>query len=344
MNNYIGLNKLMPLDRPVYFCGYSLLATVLKLYGIDFLGDVLGTEWGFRYDRYLGGGIGEEYEKWKAQYSFSTEISSVKKLLNIIYGIKIEHYLAKTYDDILLKISSLLAHGTLCIVSCDPFSLPYFLEYNKFHPESPHYILVYKIDPYAKIVFYYDAYRSFIEGAEHTISFERFHEFFKPENNLFHLDYSIQFVTVPANYATKIDRKDYFIESLKAFGGAEKEKDVPKVPIQGLMGLRELAKDIELISKCGNVDFMQSIIENLRVQTILACQQRYANVQFLTRNKNDFSNNFVKCCEDVFRSWHSLRVLFFNIRKRSESELLFMAAKQLSIIYGMENTVYDLLD
>lgn len=309
-------------SQKVNFCGYEQIAIIIKKDGIDLIKDVLGSEWAFSFTREYGRGIGNEYEKWVPHYFVSSEETNLRARLKECWGYEFIQVRKESFEELLKQAKKDIGNGHPIIIACDLYDLPYFVEYHNSHPESPHYIMVYGFDEENKEIFYYDTTRGFIEGPNHTASFEELNSILNPETNLFHLDYS--YLTIKKVGDTKDTmEKEHLLHTAKKMLDSSVIKGQGQITYCGIGGIRKLAEEFELINKWGNDVFLNQYKDKLENMIALVCQQRNGNYKKFMDKKNELEleEGFEEQLRDIYKGWNALKLCMFNIRKQEVKTL-----------------------
>lgn len=304
----------------VNFCGYEALAIVLNRYGVSFLKDILGIEWGFRYKRNNNAGLGVEYEQWKPNYFFTSELHSVKDIMHVLYGYEIEEVVECDYFSIQNRMKEYLERGCPLIIDVDVFELPYFDEYKKYHPRTPHCIIVYGYDDEIKKFFFMDSFRGHIEGIYHEISFDDMKNIIVPEENIFHFKYRFWLVNKAVS-CQKGSKEKWMLDSMRF------------MLARGFSEMKDLEEDFALISKWGVEEHIKDYKNEIANMVILASQQRYGNYLYISEALESFYSEQVNA---IFRKWNSLKLCLYNIRNYEYKEVFANASIILNEIRGME--------
>lgn len=304
------------LPQQVNFCGYEVIAVLLNRFGINFIRDVLGIEWGFEYIRDVGKGIGIDYEKWVPEYFFTSEVSGIREIIKGVYGYEFKMIKANTYEEICIHIIKYLNSGYPLIINCDPIELPYFDEYKINHAESPHYVLVYGYDNKKKIFYYMDSFRGHIEGIYHQATFENMRYLFIPKDNIFHLNNS--FLVLQKNRTSITDRTfSHFYKSLMQMEGQD---------TNGFHAMHNLAEDLKLISKWGTQLHINYYKRKFESMSVLVCQQRRGNYLYILNCDEINSEELVNKVRNIYKLWNNFKMCFHNVRRFSDSKVLFNAS------------------
>lgn len=317
----IIIDNMVP--QRVNFCGYEALAVILNRYEINFLKDILGVEWGFRYERNVNSGLGVEYEQWKPEYYFTSELHSIKDIMHLLYGYKIEEVVESDYYSIQDRMKDYLARGYPLIVDVDAFELPYFDEYKRYHPKSPHCIIVYGYDDEIKKYFFMDSFRGHVEGIYHKISFDDMKYLFVPKDNIFHLKYRFWFVDKVVPYQEK-RKKAWIFDSMQYMAA------------RGFEHMKELEEDLALISKWGMEKHIKPYKDEIMNMSILVSQQRYGNYLYINANSELFCSGLLEEASEIFKKWNSFKLCLYNIRNREYKDVFVNASIILNEIREKE--------
>lgn len=318
----------------IYYCGYSSMAILASAYNIDFLGDILGTEWGFRLEKRVMRELGVEYEKYHPEYFISSEVTPVKTLLYELYGIQIKCIEKNNSVDFWNELNEQICKQNLILVMVDCKYLNYFEEYRKYHPETAHCVVVFDIN--SDYVKFLDTSRGFVEGYEHSMQKERFLEAVLPSDNPLGLNLSLyMFEKVCKKKLTHDELKEKFRNSLKSMLRVIRKNNNGIQSVVGIEALNELKKEFDNFVVWNNKNLINRFRDDIFSMIVLIVQQRKANYKFIKKYYAD-NIDLILRAKKIYQLWNNLEITLANIRKE-ENELVFEKAKNIiGAIYQAE--------
>ena len=324
----------------ISYCGYNSIAILLKKLGIDFTTDLLGLEWGFQFHRRYDIGICEEYEKWVPDYYITTEINTVKYLLENFWLIRIKHVHASNINEYMKLLKTYIDVGTAVIKAVDVKYLKYFSEYQNRHSESYHYITICGYS--TNEICFIDSSRSFVEGELHTVTYSEFYKMVQPDDNVFHLklEFALLENTFSINNQNDSIRKKHFTESIeKMFQDSVPIYENGWVKYSGLSALTEFSKEMLLISKFGDEKIIQNYMKKIFPMIVMCSQQRKGNMSYLMKWLDGIhkdNDRMMELCMKLKQAWESLKLTYYNIRKKEWRIVAESSSEILHEIYKIE--------
>lgn len=323
----------------IYYCGNSCLAIAASALDIDFLGDVIGTEWGLKFEKSKMQHLGIGYEKYRPTYYLTSEITPVKSLLKELYSVEVKKMSCDSKNDYLNKAIKTLNQGIPFISTTDGKYLSYFEEFNCKHPETPHCIAVYEITN-DKISFL-DTIRGFVEGTKHEVTIESFFDLIYPVQNP--LDLKLEFYYLQRNANQHQCGSNFinkFEDSIKSMKYSKSYEENGLYHSFGLTALFDLKNEFNKFLIWNNDKLINEFIQNFFEMIVLIVQQRKSNILFMEKY-GKYNNDLVNLAKNICKQWNLLEITLINMRKKNIVEIVSKSILIIENLYKLESEFVD---